>query len=92
MHHQPRLRHSLALTVAIALALVGTEALTQAVAPTNVGPNPYRTIEGWAKMPEGRIWGSTAAVDIDPDGSSIWVAERCAAQGFIPASQMREAR
>ena len=41
-------------------------------------------------MPDGRIWGSTAAVDIDPDGSSIWVAERCAAQGFIPPSQMRE--
>ena len=41
--------------------------------------NPYRTIEGWAKMPEGRIWGSTSAVDIDRDGRSIWVAERCGA-------------
>ena len=42
-------------------------------------PNPYRTIEGWAKMPEGRTWGSTSAVDIDKDGKSIWVAERCGA-------------
>ena len=41
--------------------------------------NPYRTIEGWAKMPEGRTWGSTSAVDIDRDGRSIWVAERCGA-------------
>ncbi len=65
-------------------------AVAQPAAPTNSLPNPYRTIEGWAKMPEGRIWGSTAAVDIDPDGSSVWVAERCAAQGFIPPSQMRE--
>src|SRR5688500_4734684 len=40
-------------------------------------PNPYTTIEGWAKMPEGRTWGSTSAVDIDRDGKSIWVAERC---------------
>src|SRR5687768_10526576 len=40
-------------------------------------PNPYNTIEGWAKMPEGRTWGSTSAVDIDRDGKSIWVAERC---------------
>jgi DNA-binding beta-propeller fold protein YncE len=40
-------------------------------------PNPYRTIEGWAKMPEGRTWGATSAVDIDKDGKSIWVAERC---------------
>ncbi len=42
-------------------------------------PNPYRTIEGWAKMPEGRTWGATSAVDIDKDGRSIWVAERCGA-------------
>ena len=46
-------------------------------APTNSAPNPYRTIEGWAKLPEGRTWGSTSAVDIDRDGTSIWVAERC---------------
>jgi len=41
--------------------------------------NPYRTVEGWAKMPAGRTWGSTSAVDIDRDGRSIWVAERCGA-------------
>jgi DNA-binding beta-propeller fold protein YncE len=50
-----------------------------AIAPTNDAPNPYETIEGWAKMPEGRTWGSTSAVDIDPDGRSVWVAERCSA-------------
>ena len=27
------------------------------VAPTNDAPNPYQTIEGWAKMPEGRDVG-----------------------------------
>jgi DNA-binding beta-propeller fold protein YncE len=43
----------------------------------NDRPNPYRTIEGWAKLPEGRTWGSTSAVAIDKDGKSIWVAERC---------------
>ena len=47
------------------------------VTPTNDLPNPYNTIEGWAKMPAGRTWGSTSAVDIDKDGRSIWVAERC---------------
>jgi sugar lactone lactonase YvrE len=30
-------------------------------------------------MPAGRTWGSTSAVDIDQDGTSIWVAERCGA-------------
>ena len=46
-------------------------------------PNPYRTIEGWAKMPEGRKWGATSAVDIAPDGRSIWVAERCGANSCL---------
>src|SRR4026209_229509 len=46
-------------------------------APTNGAPNPYQAIEGWAKLPEGRTWGSTSAVEIDKDGRSIWVAERC---------------
>jgi len=45
--------------------------------PTNDAPNPYQTITGWAKMPEGRPWGSTSAVAIDKDGVSVWVAERC---------------
>jgi len=48
-----------------------------AMQPSNGAPNPYRTVEGWAKLPPGRTWGSLSAVEIDPDGSSIWVAERC---------------
>ena len=47
--------------------------------PANAAPNPYRTVEGWAKMPEGRTWGATSAVDVARDGRSIWVAERCGA-------------
>lgn len=42
-------------------------------------PNPYRTVEGWAKMPEGRTWGATSAVEVHRDGRSLWVAERCGA-------------
>jgi sugar lactone lactonase YvrE len=49
------------------------------IQPTNSLPNPYQTIAGWARMPEGRTWGSTSAVEIDKDGRSIWVAERCGA-------------
>ena len=48
-----------------------------AIAPTNDLPNPYRTIENWAQL--GRAWGSTSAVDIAPNGRSVWVAERCGA-------------
>lgn len=45
--------------------------------PVNNLPNTYRTIEGWAKLPDGRTWGSASAVAIDKDGKTVWVAERC---------------
>ena len=73
------------ITAVVALsaaAAVPQQAYAQAssatMAPVNDLPNPYRTVEGWAKLPEGRTWGSTSAVDIDTDGKHIWVAERCA--------------
>jgi sugar lactone lactonase YvrE len=50
--------------------------------PTNSAPNPYRTISGWFKVPEGRTFGSTGGVAIDKRGH-IWVAERCGTKGFI---------
>ena len=48
-------------------------------APVNDRPNPYRTLEDWARLPDGRRWGSMSAVEVDRDGKSIWVAERCGA-------------
>src|SRR5262245_37651494 len=62
----------------LAIAIYATAASGQSQ-PTNDAPNPYKTVEGWANLPEGRTWGSTSAVDIDKDGVSIWVAERCGA-------------
>src|SRR5437870_11722991 len=59
------------LLVSVALFLQGD------IQPTNSLPNVYQTIKDWAKMPEGRAWGSTSAVEIDKDGKSVWVAERC---------------
>lgn len=43
----------------------------------NNAPNTYRTIEGWAKLPDGREWGATSAIYPANDGKHIWVAERC---------------
>jgi sugar lactone lactonase YvrE len=56
------------------------------MAPTNDGPNPYRTVEGWAKLPGGRVWGATSAVDVALDGTSIWVAERCGQNRCVEAA------
>jgi DNA-binding beta-propeller fold protein YncE len=68
------------------LAVAAGAVYSQAVAPTNSLPNPYRSTP-FGKLPEGRNWGSTAGIGVDPDGKSIWVAERCGA--FAPPSSMK---
>src|SRR3954471_1247361 len=62
---------------ALAAALLVAPVVAQDVQPTNDAPNPYTTVKDYFKLPEGRSWGSTSAVDIDKDGKSIWIAERC---------------
>jgi len=47
-----------------------------AMAAACAQPNPYRTVEKWFTLPEGRTMGSTSAVAVAPNGH-IWVAERC---------------
>jgi DNA-binding beta-propeller fold protein YncE len=82
------MRHVVLGGCVIAVAIIaGAAAWGQASAPTNSAPNPYRAIENWGTLPEGRSWGSTSGVDIDPDGTSAWVAERCGA--FAPPSLMK---
>ena len=40
-------------------------------------PNPTsEVILNWAPLPNGREWGTTAGIDIDPDGH-IWAYDRC---------------
>ncbi len=73
-------RWSACLGAMVVLSLATARLFGQAavaVQPTNDAPNPYQTVENHFKMPEGRTWGSTSAVDIAPDGKTIWVAERC---------------
>jgi len=65
------------LAILTMLALTPVMAGAQSDQPTNDAPNPYNTVSNYFKLPEGRTWGSTSAVDIDKDGRSIWVAERC---------------
>jgi sugar lactone lactonase YvrE len=67
----------LGMTAAALLALSGSGQKARAESPTNSLPNPYRTVENWAHLPDGRTWGQTISVDIDRDGKSIWVVERC---------------
>ena len=45
-------------------------------------PNPTPTIiKEWGPLPDGREWGSTAGVDIGPDGH-VWAYDRCGNYGL----------
>jgi DNA-binding beta-propeller fold protein YncE len=62
------------LAVVATLAMAGRPAKAE---DPNGAPNPYRVVDNWAKLPEGRKWGMAIGVDIDRDGSSVWVFDRC---------------
>jgi sugar lactone lactonase YvrE len=77
MEAVPMSRHVFRSTLLLAAAAIATYAAdTSTLADPNSAPDPYTTIENFFKMPEGRTWGSTSAIDVDKDGH-IWVAERC---------------
>ncbi len=75
--HSGQVRFALAAAIVAAITMLGGRACAQPDAQPNAQPNPYRTVENLFRMPEGRTWGSLSAVDVDPDGKSIWVGERC---------------
>ncbi len=82
MSRMGRLRSVLLVTVAVSAGA----AYVHAQAPASQ-PNPYQTIENHFKLPEGQTIGSTAAIDIDRDGSSVWVFERCGASACVGSSR-----
>ncbi len=67
------LRRGGLLAVMAALALV---TLAEGLA-AQVGPSPFRTVDGWAKLPAGRQMGAVGDVTIDPDGEHVWAVVRC---------------
>jgi DNA-binding beta-propeller fold protein YncE len=72
----PSLHVRSAASVALSLALflvLGTAAKTMSQSL----PNPYRMVEGWAKLPEGRTMGAVGDLQMDPDGRHLWVILRC---------------
>lgn len=75
MFHAGRMRFTLGVATVIVAAVFGGKACAQA--DPNSYPNPYRTIADWEKLPQGRTLGQTVAVDVDRDGKSIWVFDRC---------------
>src|SRR6266513_5025330 len=76
MWHAEAITCALGAAVVAALAISADEASAQGYGP-NDAPNPYKFDFGWAKLPDGRKWGAAVGVDIDRDGKSVWVFDRC---------------
>jgi DNA-binding beta-propeller fold protein YncE len=51
--------------------------LTVGTTLAQVLSNPYRQVETWATLPDGRTMGAVGQVTIDPDGEHIWAVIRC---------------
>ncbi len=68
----------------LALTLLPALTLAQGNPITGEGvPNPAPNVTtNWGALPEGREWGSTAGIDIDPLDGHIWAYERCGASAF----------
>jgi DNA-binding beta-propeller fold protein YncE len=69
------------------MALLGGAVVAAALAfgavcaqDVNSIPNSYRVIDNWAQLPPGRAWGMAIGIDIDRDGKSVWVFDRCGAK------------
>src|SRR5216684_2720448 len=76
MNYANRIMLLLGVAATAAVALTSAPSYSQMNDP-NAAPNPYREDVGWAKTAMGRPFGSTIGVDIDRDGKSVWVFDRC---------------
>ena len=64
--------------VKVTLAAAIVAAIAMFAPSANAQTNPYHRVENWAKLPEGRKWGSVSAVSVDAKGN-VWAFERCGA-------------
>jgi DNA-binding beta-propeller fold protein YncE len=63
--------------VVIVTAVVSTQAPADPASQNLPNPTPVVT-KGWGTLPDGRTWGSSAGIDVGPDGH-IWAYDRCGA-------------
>jgi sugar lactone lactonase YvrE len=71
------MNHLATFAIACALPLVSGSLAAQNAPPVNDRPNTYGPAQSWRQLPQGRTLGAVSGVDIDRDGRSIWVADRC---------------
>ncbi len=78
----------------VLVLLVSGLAQGRAELDAQMGPNPYRPVDGlasgggenlmggpWASFPDGRAMGSLGSVHVDLDGEHVWAVVRCGDDG-----------
>jgi sugar lactone lactonase YvrE len=81
-------KHLLGIVVLAAIAMTGQTGFAQNATDPNGAPQTYREDPGWAKLTGGRKWGAVSAVDIDRDGKSVWIFDRCETADDCSASNL----
>jgi streptogramin lyase len=76
MRHADRVKLLCGVAV-VAAIMSAAPAYAQTNPDANSAPNPYKLDEGWAKQPMGRGHGSTIGLNVDRDGKSMWIYDRC---------------
>jgi sugar lactone lactonase YvrE len=74
--------------LALGLSLGRAQVPAGVVDPTTKGdlPNPNPTvIRNWGELPDQRVWGNTAGVDVGPDGH-IWAYDRCGSNSCLEST------
>ena len=71
MLHSKRVRSTAVLGFAALVVMLAGELRAQA------SPNPYTAVDGWEKLPDGRVFGALSGAFPDPDGRHLWVLNRC---------------
>jgi hypothetical protein len=71
-------RFILGAAIVVVMATGGPRAHAQAADP-NSAPNTYGPPANGLQLPEGRKMGSPIGVEIDHDGKSLWIFDRCGA-------------
>ena len=90
---QSRTSHSNTIVLralSLNLILIISASAVNSVAQTNgehsIPSTEYTLDQDYFKLPSGRAIGSTAGLSIHPDGSSIWVFDRCGANNCVGSS------
>jgi hypothetical protein len=68
-------RNLIVLGIALVSAFAFSDTRTHGQTPNEL-PNPYK-VETFGQLPGGRRVGAAYGIDIDRDGKSVWVFERC---------------